>query len=158
MTDPVTQQPIELGSPEFWERVKSDPAALAYEVCRVDLTDLRLTLQTHASLRAWVGAVHEQARVEEERAKFELTKRRAIAMMTAKATPDPVSGKAKTVGVMEAEMELDADVAAAQAALFRAMEKRGALRAMVESLTERRDMLVQLSAKQREEEREYGSR
>lgn len=150
----ISKAAMELGSPEFWESIKNDPAALAYEVCRIDMINLQMTLQGHASLRAWVGAVFEQARVEEERAKWELTKTRASALLAARGV-DPLTQKAKTVGAMDAEVEMNPAVIQAQERCFAATEKRGALRAMVDALSDRKDMLVQIAAKMREEQHNY---
>lgn len=146
--------PVELNSPEFWDRLKSDPARLAAEVCFVDAVNLDLTLQRHPSMRAWVNAMHETAKIAEERAKWELTRARAVAYMTAKSTPEP-GGKAKAVETLKAEAELDESVRAATEGLFAAQEKRGAFRAIADALEDRLQMLIQISAKARQEAKEY---
>lgn len=146
---------VELGSREFWSRLEEAPARLAAEVCLVDVANLDQTLQTHAALHAWINAAHEAARIDEERGKWELTKSRARKMLAAKGNLDEQTGKAKTVGVLDAEVELDAEVQLAQSLLFKAQEKRGILRAMADALDDRKDMLVQIAAKQREERKDY---
>lgn len=145
----------ELGSDAFWDRLDADPARLAAEVCAVDLVRLDETLQRHPALRAWVNAAHEAARIAEERAKWELTKARASALVRARAELDPVSKKAKAVAVLEAETELDAAVMELTAALLAAQERRGALRAMADALEDRKDMLIQIAAKARQEAKDY---
>ncbi len=131
-----------LGGAEFWERLANEPAKLAAEICLLDAADLDATLQKHAGLFAWVSATHEAARIAEERAKWEVTKARARAFVT-------IQGG--TVGDRQAQVELLPEVQQSQEALFTAQEKRGALRAMADALEHRKDMLIQLSAKQRQE-------
>lgn len=144
-----------LGSTDFWKKLKDDPTHLAAEVCTIDMVNLDETLQRHSALRAWINAAHEVARISEERLKWELTKARAVALLKAKAEPDPDNPgdtpKAKTVGVLEAEVETNTIVEKAKGTLLQQQEKRGVLRAMTDALKDRTDMLVQLSARQREE-------
>lgn len=135
----------DLGSNEFWERIQREPARLAAEVCFVDVVNLVETLQKHPGLRAWVNAQHEVARIEEERAKWELTKARARALLDAKGTVDE----------RKAAAEIAPAVIAAQEALFGTQEKRGALRAMADALEDRLQMLIQIAAKQRQESKVY---
>lgn len=144
---------LELGSPEFWQRLASDPSALAAQVCSIDLVNLEKTLQHHAGLYAWVAASFEAAEIAEERAKWTLDKAHAIALLHAKQTPDPDTGKAKLADVLKAEAATSADVLHAKEEHLSVMEKVGALRAMSRALGDRRDMLVQLSAAQRAERR-----
>lgn len=146
---------MELGSQEFWERLRTDPALLAHEVCRIDLADLQGTLQHHAGLRAWVNAAYETARVQEERAKWALTKAEARATLRARDEPDPATGKAKTVAVVAAEVAEEPEVQACTARLLDAQQQVAALRAMAHALEDRKDMLVQLSANMRAERGEY---
>jgi hypothetical protein len=146
---------MELGSEEFWDQLHQNPARLAYEIAQIDLTDLQSTLQRHPALRAWVSATYENARIVEERAKWELTKIKAIATLQAKATVDADTNKNKTVAVLDAEVETNEAVLAAVAVLLEAQEKRATLKAMVDSLEDRVQMLVQLAARQREESRDY---
>lgn len=144
----------ELGSDEFWTRIAQDPARLAAEICFVDVANLDTTLQRHAGLRAWVNAAHEVARTDEERAKWELTKARALAYQKARADLDPISGKAKTVQALEAEVDLAESVQAATERLLTTQAKRGSLRAMADALEDRKDMLIQIAAKNRQEIRD----
>lgn len=135
----------DLGSGEFWQRLSAEPAKLAAEVCFIDVANLEQTLQKHPGLHAWVLAQHEVARIEEERAKWRMTVAHARALLA-------VSG---TVDERRAQAESADSVQAAQEAVFAAQEKRGALRAMADALESRTQMLVQISAKQRQESREY---
>ena len=145
----------ELGSQAFWDRLLSSPERLAAEVCFVDVVNLDQTLQHHAALHAWVAAAHEVARIEEEQAKWNVTRTQAEALLTAREEPDPGTGKAKVVDVMKAQAETAPEVQEAVAALLKIGRKRAALRAMDRALEDRKDMLVQLSARQRREQDSY---
>lgn len=142
---------VELGSKEFWDRLSEDPRRLAREVCNVDLTRLELMLQYQASLRAWVNAAHEVAKIEESTAEYEVTKARARALLKAKEEKDPHTEKAKIQEVLKAEVEIDVEVIRLTDVLLDAQRKRGALRAMTTGLEDRSQMLMQLSANQRKE-------
>jgi len=145
----------ELGSAEFWQKIRDEPERIAAEVCLIDTTNLDLTLQRHASLHAWINAAHESARIAEERARWEVTKAYALALLAAKAIPDPQTGKGKTVDVFKAEADASAAVQDANEALLLAQAKRGTLRAMASALEDRRDMLIQISAKRRQDQENY---
>ncbi len=140
-----------LGESAFWDMMESNPALLAKNVCAIDLTDLETTLEKHSALRGWVSAAYETSRVAEERAKWNLTKARARVLLEVKAELDPHTGKGKTVAVVEAEVDLHPEVEATVLAFHDASEKKGALRAMTVGLSDRKDMLIQIAAKQREE-------
>lgn len=144
-----------LGSKEWWDRFSIEPQKLAAEVCMVDVVNLDLTLQGHPSLRAWVNAVHEGARIEEEQAKWRVTKARALAFLKGKGSPDPDTGKGKTVDTLNAEADSDESVVQAQEELFAIQKKRGSLRAMADALEDRKDMLIQIAAKRRKEQEDY---
>jgi hypothetical protein len=154
MTNPQAQTPIELGSTEFWERLSSSAEQLCWEVCSIDLVNLDQTLQRHAALRGWVNAAHEAARVVEERAKWDLTKAEARAIIAARDIVD-AKGKTPPVEIVKAQAALDPNVEAATIALRATEERRGALRAMSSALEDRKDMLVQLAAKRRQEQGDY---
>lgn len=152
----MTEKPPELGSQDFWLALAKDPARLAAEVCSVDVVNLDQTLQKHAALRAWVNAAHEVARTTEEGLKWEETKARARALLRAKEDNDPHTGKAKTVAVLEAEVTTTPEVIEHTEALLEQRKVRGSLRAMADALEDRKDMLIQIAAKQRKELEDYG--
>lgn len=147
----MTTRATELGSADFWNRLATDPKQLAMEVCTIDLNDLERTMYQHAGLRAWIGTVCENARVEKSKAEWRLEKAQASAFLTAKGANDPQTNKPKNVDTCKAEALLSPEVEAAQQALFGADEKYGALKAMVSALEERKDMIVQIAAKRRQE-------
>jgi hypothetical protein len=141
---------VDLGTQDFWKRLRSDPAQLAAEVCTVDVVALDETLQKHPALRAWVNAAHEVARIAEERLKWELTKTRAVVLLREKKR-----GPNKTVSVLEAEVDSSVEVEEATNKLLAQQEVRVALRAMANALEDRKDMLIQIAAKQRKELEDY---
>lgn len=145
---------VELGSPGFWNQLRDDPRALATAVCSVSVVDLEQTMAQHSALRAWVNSAHEGARIEEARKELEDTRARARALLAAKSTLDAMTNKAKIADVLKAEVELDPAVVATADALLDAQQSRGALRAMADALEDRLQMLIQLSARQREELRD----
>lgn len=148
---------MELGDKEFWDRLSLEPEKLAAEICSVDVVNLEQTLQQQSALRAWVNAAHESARIQENKAEWELTKWRARAMLTAKETKDPHTEKAKIADVLKAEVETHIEVVRCTEELFAAQEKRGVLRAMSGALEDRLQMLIQLSAKQRQEAKDHSN-
>lgn len=147
---------MDLGSLEFWEQLAKNPTTLAATVCTIDVVNLNETLQRHPALRAWVNAAHEAARIAEARAEWEVTKARARALLVLRNLTD-ANGSKKTVQVLEAEVEDHEQVQGATQRWLDAQEKRGALRAMADALEDRKDMLIQIAAKQRQEQREYQS-
>lgn len=142
---PLWSHMTDLGSQEFWQRIQAEPAKLAAEVCFIDVAVIEATLQKHPALRAWVLAQHEVARIAEERAKWRLTVARARAYMRASGTVDE----------RKSAVDTDGEVTATQEQLFDAQEKRGALRAMADALEDRTAMLIQISAGQRAEKKDY---
>ncbi len=146
---------MELGSPAFWDLLTTNPSLLAKKVAEIDLIDLERTLQEHPGLRAWVGAAYETARIREEEAKWGLTKAKARAFIEAKKELDPDTGKWKSVATLEAERDLSEEVNDATNELHEAQALRGSLRAISDALQDRRDMLIQISARQRQEAEEF---
>jgi len=146
-----------LGTKEFWQRLLGDPTALAAEVCSIDVANLDETLQKQPALRAWVNAAYEVARINEERRKWDVTKARARAFIQAKTEVDPETGKplSKTIATLEAEVETNPDVLEATGKLLSQQEIKGVLRAMANALEDRKDMLIQIAAKQRAEMKDY---
>lgn len=146
---------IELGSAEFWSRLDREPERLAHEICSIDLTNLEQTLQQHSGLRAWLNAVYERMRIDEERAKWELTKTTAYTLLFAKETVDANTGKPKTVQILQAEVDTNPAVQEATTTLHALQQRRGAMRAITEALEDRKDMLIQIAAKHRQEAKDY---
>lgn len=149
---------LELGGAQFWSDLRMDPKALAATVCHIDLNDLERTCQRHPALRAWINAAHETARMNEEKAEYALKLAQARALLQAKSEKDAHTDKAKTVQVLDAEVQLNEEVQRLTALLHAAQDERGGLRAMSNALEDRLQMLIQLSAKRRQEEQDYGRR
>ena len=145
----------ELGTVDFWERLRVNPSDLAREVCTIDVINLDQTLQEQPALRAWVNAAFEVARIAEERCKWDVTRTRALALLAGKKKKDPDTEKPKTVSVLEAEVDTNPSVEEAMTKLHAQQDVTGGLRAMTKALDDRKDMLVQISAKQRKEREDY---
>ncbi len=145
-----------LGSPAFWDLLKGSPERLAQEICSIDLVDMDLTLQQHPALRGWVNAAFETSKIAEERAKWILNKTKAQAFITAKESNDPATGKPKNIASLEAEVELNSDVINAFEEYLTQARTRAVLRAMADALGDRKDMLIQIAAKQRHEASDHG--
>jgi hypothetical protein len=145
---------VQLGDTAFWNRLQENPAELAAEVCKIDIAHLDETLQKHAALRAWVSAAYETARIGEARLEWEDVKTRARLMLEVPRM-DPQTGKPKTMTVINAEVELVPVVMDVMERLLAQQEVRGALHAMTRALEDRKDMLIQIAAKQRKEMDDY---
>ncbi len=144
-----------LGTIDFWDQLIKNPAKLAREVCTIDVISLDKTLQEHPALRAWINASFEAARIEEEKGKWDVTKTRAMVLYAASRENDEKTGKTKTLAVLEAEVDCNPKVQAAVEKLHHLQEVRGSLKAMADALSDRKDMLVQIAAKQRREMDDY---
>ena len=145
----------ELGSPDFWDRLRNDSSELSKELCSIDVVDLDTTLQQHPALRAWLGAAYESLRVREERMAFELRKARARAILNAHQAVDAVTNKPKTMAILEAEAELDETVEQFTKVLLDLQELRRSLHVICGSMEDRLQMLIQLAVKHRQEQKAY---
>ncbi len=112
--------------------------------CRIDLANLDAALSRHAALFAFAMAAFEMARVGEARAKW-----RADVVKGEQATRLLASGK--TVSAAEKTIPTVPEVKTVMEELLTAQMVTGRLRALISGLEHRRDMLVQISAKQRQE-------
>lgn len=146
---------IELGSKQFWTELDRDPNQLASSVLSVDATRMSETLQQHPSLRAWLISAYETAAIETEQAETRLTKAKARALLKAKEEDDPHTEKPKTVPVLTAEVETNPEVLKAEDEYFIAKKKKAGLAAMSKAGEDRLQVLIQLSANERAERKEY---
>lgn len=142
-----------IGDDAWWERLAEDPKRMAAEVCHIDVVNLDKTLRQHASKRAWFNAAHETARIEEAQAEFEVVKARARAVLRSKEgqAPGLKRGQGKSVEIIKAEAETDAEYITAMEIYLDARRRRAALKAISEALEDRLQMLMQISANQRKE-------
>lgn len=144
----------ELGSVAFWNLLKLQPESLARSICTINLNNLEQELEQHPAIRAWVTAAYETARIKEEQAKWELTKIRSRTLLNAKEEKDSISGKAKTIQQLDAEVDIHQEVIDATTKYYEASTISGVLKAMTKGLEDRKDMLIQLAVRQREEQRD----
>lgn len=116
------------------------------DFCSVDLVDMMTTLGRHAGLYAYAVAACEMAKVDEARASWEKeqAKSRAFSRLV---TENPKI----TASAAEVRIPLDAEYIAAVESYLSTRVTLARLKALVEGLGHRRDMLVQLASRQRAE-------
>lgn len=136
---------LDLATPEV------DARSIITDFCRINLADLDTTLTYHAGLYAYAVAVHEMAKVNEARAKMNREKVEATVADQLLRVKNPETGKYPSATEVGLTMKLDNRYAEATEAFFNAQQIAGRLKAVTAGLEHRRDMLVQLSAKQRKE-------
>lgn len=127
-----------------WEKLKEDPAYECSRLCQINTANLVDALEKHAALYAYVNALYEKARATETRREwqYEQEKAQVFAQLRAEGT---------AIGEASETAELNEQVKEARKAYMKAEEKRRLLWALVDSLDTRKDMLIQLSARQRAE-------
>lgn len=125
-----------------FDQLAAEPERVAYELCQINLQNLGTTVAQHPGLFAFVVASYEMAKVEEARAKNAVSKAMAEYFLRSQAMP-----------VTRAQSLVDSDptVIAAKEAYIEAQAKVAPLRALVSGLEHRRDMILQISARQRAE-------
>lgn len=123
-----------------------DARARIAAFCSINLADLETALARHSALFSYAVAVHESAKVDEARSKWEKEKAEAKAYSDLlREDPKVAIGAAqlriKTMPVYEKAVgeHLETQVVL------------GRLKALVNGLEHRRDMLVQLASRQRAE-------
>lgn len=116
------------------------------EYCRIDLANLDLALSRHAALYAYSVAAYELAKVQEARAKWKLegTKAMVFGALTEKDSKIAVAAADKKIPLAIPVKEAMEEMLTIQSTVAR-------LRGLAAGLEHRRDMLVQISARQRQE-------
>jgi len=124
----------------------SDIQKVVAEYCRIDLANLDEALSRHAALYAYTVAAYEMAKVQEARAKWslEMIKSEVFKILGQQ-------DKRVTVAAAERRIPLAVTTQAGAQTLFDAQVLTARLRALVMGLEHRRDMLIQISARQRQE-------
>lgn len=114
--------------------------------CRINLQNLDQALERHPALFAYAVACFEMAKVQEAQKKWnlEVTKSTSYQFLMDSDPKMTVAGADKKIPSIPA-------VASAVAELHEAMSVVGRLKGLVDGLGHRRDMLVQISARQRQE-------
>lgn len=129
-----------------WERLRNDPEKEVARICTIHLANLMDVCVKHPAIVAYSVAMHERAKVEHERAKGRVQRVRARRFaMLSKAEPG------RAVRRLELDVDADAEVESAETAMYEAQERVAVLRALVEGLNHRRDMLMHLAPRQRDE-------
>lgn len=142
MTDEAPFNAIDL------DALRDNPAFEVARICQIDTRDLDRALMTQAGLAAYAYSLHESARAAEQEAKYAYERAKAEEFSRLR------DGGA-AIGQANEQAELGEAVSAARQA---AMAKEATTRqyyALVRGLEQRRDMLIQLSARQRQEMRSF---
>jgi hypothetical protein len=115
-------------------------------VARINLADLTSTMETHAALYGFAAARYERAKVEEIQAKAEVERTRADVFLSIAAS-DP----SMAVNRLERRVETSEELRKAITAYHTAARNAGDLKALVNALDHRRDMIVQIASRQKKE-------
>lgn len=137
------------------EALDTDPDKEAARICEINLADLVGTMQRHPGVVAYVHAQYEAARIKEAltRQKFENVKA-AIADQLAK-TPVESTGKMPSVAAVEMAVKNDLNVQQAYQKYLQAVGETSLFKPIITGLEHRRDMLVQIASRQRQEIANY---
>lgn len=114
--------------------------------CRIDLANLDTALARHPALYAYTVAAYELSKVQEARKKWEVEEAKAFTYQALQAVDQKTS-----VSSADKKIPNSANVKAAMESLFSIQGVVARLKALSAGLEHRRDMLVQISAKQRQE-------
>ncbi len=141
-------QEIDLGPLLDPKTDESEASRKVSQFCRIDLQSLDIALSRHPAIYAYCAAVYEMAKVKEAKAKWDMEKAKAQAFgivmdqgRTTKITATEAAEKVKTVPLFQQAMDF----------LHESEVITGRLKALVDGLGHRRDMLIQISARQRAE-------
>ena len=125
----------------------TDPQIARSEIakfCRIDLGSLDEALSRHAALYAYAAAAFEMSKVQEARAKWHVE-------VTSSACFSALRSEGLSATAADKEALLNPKVLAAKEDLFTTQHTTSLMRALVGGLEHRRDMLIQISARQRAE-------
>ena len=130
--------------------LKDMPAEEVANLCAIDLNYMETTLQNHASLYAYAEASYETAEYTKAVAAVYLDRAKDDAFNTIQQDePGLAIGKTDArVGAMEA-------VRSAQDHLLECSKDSGMLKALIKGLQHRKDMLIQISSRQKAEAAQY---
>lgn len=123
---------------------------------RVDPQNVQDALLKQPGLYAWYATVHAATQSIVEKAKLDLDVLRARTDEKVRKEA-AASGTKVTESSIPLSIDRDPEVVKASQALIEARRQEGVLRAVREAFTHRRDMLIQLSAMERQERSEYSN-
>jgi hypothetical protein len=129
-----------------FKELKEEPEETVADLCSINLQHLETALQNQASLLAYATAAYENARVDETQAEWDLEETEAEVF---NAIQEKEPGLA--IGRTDKRVEAHERVKEARRDLADKRRMVANLKALVNGLHHRRDMLVQLSARQRQE-------
>lgn len=130
-----------------WTRLAGDaPEEYIADLCSINLTHLDNSLQNHAALYGYAESMAEAAEAAYARAK------KALEFLQAeKFNAYQKREKGLAIARTERRIEEDPDIQEAKDEVIKAQAIRGQLRALCKALVHRRDMLIQISSRQKAE-------
>lgn len=137
MTD---RQPIDFAA------LDRAPEKTVANLCRIDVSDMITTMQQHPPLFGYVAASYEQAKIAEEQAKDEVDRIKAqVFMDMANEDPSLPVNRLERLTVMHDKYQLALEHHRDLAA------RTGRLKALMNTMEHRRDMIVQIHSRQKKE-------
>lgn len=135
--------------PNEWidfEKLKESPAETAASLVRIDLADIVRTLQTHPELFAFAAMHAEEAKIAEMKASAEVSRVKAQVFLDM-ASNDP----SLPVNRLERMTDTHPDYLKAVQEHVEAAKLSRYLKRLVDSMEQRRDMIVQIHSRQKKE-------
>lgn len=129
--------------PKLTEQQVSEVVA---QYCEINLADIETALSRQASLYSYVVAAYELAKVAEAQEKWNFEQTKADAFIKIQSLDPKESATSIDRKILQAQTVRDA-----AKAHFSAQANTARLKALVSGLEHRRDMLVQIAAKMRQE-------
>ena len=126
------------------------PAEEVANLCAIDLNHMETTLQNQAALYAYAEASYETAEYTKAKAMVYLDRAKAVAFRTIQ-TDEP----GLAIGKTNVLVELSEDVIRTQDHLLECSKDAGMLKALIKGLQHRKDMLIQISSRQKAEAAQY---
>lgn len=129
-----------------FERLNARPEQEVAALCRINLGDLVSTMATHPSFVAYATALHETAKVDVAKTENRLKRMRVMAFHDLE-----IRNPKRAISKLEKDVEMDERVKTLTDNLEQKQQRAGALRALVAGLSDRRDMLMNIAGRQRDE-------
>lgn len=130
--------------------LKDMPAEEVANLCAIDLNYMETTLQNHAALYAYAEASYETAEYTKAKAAVYLDRAKDEAFNTIQQDEPGLA-----IGKTDARVSVMENVVRAQDHLLECLKDAGMLKALVKGLQHRKDMLIQISSRQKAEAAQY---
>lgn len=127
-----------------WEELHKNPEYEVARVCTINTANLEHALENHAAIYAYANAAYAKARADKGRVEWQYEQ------AVARAFAD-LREEGKAIGEAKETAETDEAVRTLKKKVLEADREVRILYALVQGLEHRRDMLVQLAARERAE-------